>query len=98
MNDNFGNDFITLIDEDGFEAEYEHIDTLEYNNEVYFALIKADLEGQQVLDDDGELIILKLLIDENGDEILTSIESESEYDEVAELFEQNLEDYYEIEH
>lgn len=98
MSEDYGNDFITLVDEEGIESEYEHIDTLEYNNEVYFALIKASEKGQEVIDGDGELIILKLIIDENGDEILASIESEEEYDEVAEIFEQNLEEYYDIEH
>ncbi len=99
MSEDYGNDFITLVDEDGIEAEYEHIDTLEYNNEVYFALVKAsDNNQQQIIDGDGELIILKLIIDENGDEILASIESEEEYDEIAQIFEQNLEEYYDIEH
>lgn len=98
MSEDYGNDFITLVDEEGIESEYEHIDTLEYNNEVYFALIKASDKEEEVIDGDGELIILKLIIDENGDEILASIESEEEYDEVAEIFEQNLEEYYDIEH
>ena len=98
MNDDFGNDFITLIDEDGVEAEYEHIDTLEYNNGTYFALVKADLNEEDVLEEEDLLVILKLAIDENGDEMLTTIEDDTEYNEVAVLFERNLEDYYEIEH
>ena len=29
MSDEYGNDFVTLIDEDGNEVEFEHIDTVE---------------------------------------------------------------------
>ena len=31
MSEEYGNDFVTLIDEDGNEVEFEHIDTVEYN-------------------------------------------------------------------
>lgn len=30
MSEEYGNDFVTLIDEDGNEVEFEHIDTVEY--------------------------------------------------------------------
>ena len=30
MSEEYGNDFVTLIDEDGNEVEVEHIDTVEY--------------------------------------------------------------------
>ena len=35
MSEEFGPDFITVTDEDGNDFELEHLDTLEYNNEVY---------------------------------------------------------------
>jgi len=98
MSEDFGNNFITLIDEDGVEAEYEHIDTLEYNGNTYFALVKADMAEADIIEEEDLLIILKLMIDENGDEMLMTIEDDDEYDVVASLFERNLEDYYEIEH
>ncbi len=98
MNEDYGNDIITLIDEDGVEAEYEHIDTLEYNNNTYFALIKLEPTQDEILEDEDLLVILKLVIDENGDQLLATIDDDTEYDEVASRFEENLEDYYEIEH
>lgn len=97
MNDEFGNDFITLIDEEGVEAEYEHIDTLEYNGGTYFALVKAQQDTAEIIDSGDLLVILKLTIDENGDELLMTIEDDAEYEEVASRFEENLADYYEIE-
>ena len=37
MSEEYGNDFVTLIDEDGNEVEFEHIDTVEYNGVTYLA-------------------------------------------------------------
>ena len=31
MSEEYGNDFVTLIDEDGNEVEFEHIDTVEFS-------------------------------------------------------------------
>ena len=39
MADNFGSDFITIVDEDGTEYELEVLSTLEYNGETYMAVI-----------------------------------------------------------
>ena len=41
MSEEFGPDFITVTDEDGNDFELEHLDTLEYNNEVYMAFFPA---------------------------------------------------------
>ena len=37
MSEEYGNDFVTLIDEDGNEVEFEHIDTVEYEGVTYLA-------------------------------------------------------------
>ena len=42
MSEEYGNDFVTLIDEDGNEVEFEHIDTVEYNGVTYLAFIPAE--------------------------------------------------------
>ena len=46
MSEAFGPDFITITDEDGAEFELEHLDTLEYNGQVYMAFFPA-LEGEE---------------------------------------------------
>lgn len=97
MAEDYGNDFITLLDEDGNEIEFEHIDTVEYNDGTYVALIPADSTPDNVLDEEGELVILKVVEDENGEEILATIEDDAEYDDVLDLFADRLEEYYEIE-
>ena len=42
MEDQYGSDFITIVDEDGKEYELEVLSTLEYNGETYMAVIPAD--------------------------------------------------------
>ena len=42
MEDRYGSDFITIVDEDGKEYELEVLSTLEYNGETYMAVIPAD--------------------------------------------------------
>ena len=49
MSEEYGNDFVTLIDEDGNEVEFEHIDTVEYEGVTYLAFIPAELSVEDVL-------------------------------------------------
>ena len=42
MHDQFGSDFMTIVDEDGTEYELEVLSTLEYNGCTYLAVIPAD--------------------------------------------------------
>ncbi|MPN45480.1 hypothetical protein SDC9_193047 [bioreactor metagenome] len=81
------------------ETEFEHIDTLEYNGGVYVALVPVYNAEDESLEGDGELVILKVLTDEEkGEDVLSTIEDEEEYDEVANQFMERLDDFYEIEH
>lgn len=98
MQEDFGNDFITLVDEDGQETEFEHIDTLEQGGQTYVALVPVYDKAEKALSDQGELVILKVIPDEEtGEDILATIEDDDEYDDVADAFADRLEDYYEIE-
>lgn len=71
MSEEYGNDFITLSDEDGNEMEFEHLDTMEYNGETYMAFIPAEMS----LSDEAELVILKV-VKENDEEVLISVDDE----------------------
>ena len=79
MSDEFGSDFMTIVDEDGTEYELEVLSTLEYNGETYLAVIPAGNE-----DEDIEVSILKS-VDEDGESILCAIEDEAELEAVYEL-------------
>lgn len=87
---------ITLQDEDGNEKEFEHLASLEKDGTTYVALVPAYMEPEELVENDGELVILKVVEDENGDDILSSIEDNDEFDAVAKEFENLLEDEYDI--
>ena len=89
MADQYGSDFITIVDEEGTEYELEVLSTLEYNGNTYMAVIPAD-DGSDSLD--LEVSIFKS-IEEDGEPILCAIEDEEELACVYRLFiEQSYED------
>ena len=98
MSEEFGPDFITVTDEDGNEFELEHLDTLEYNGNIYMAFFPA-VEGEEgengeIIDvdpDDEEygMVIMKV-IEENGEELFSTLGSEEEEQEVYEKFMERL--------
>lgn len=93
MEENFGPDFITVTDEEGNDFELELVDTLEHRGITYYAMFPAveedEATGQPVdVDADDEeygLVIMKG-IEENGEELLSTLDSDEELDEVYELF------------
>lgn len=93
MSEEFGPDFITVTDEDGNEFELEHLDTLEYNGQTYMAFFPAVQgeekgDGVQEVDLDDEeygLIILKA-VNVDGEEQLSTLDSEEELELVYQQF------------
>ena len=83
MEDQYGSDFITIVDEDGTEYELEVLSTLEYNGQTYMAVIPAsDGSGESELQ--LEVSILKST-EEDGEPLLTAIEDEEELKAVYDL-------------
>jgi len=80
MDNNFGSDFMTIVDEDGTEFELEVLSTLEYNGFTYLAVIPAGSDEEQ----DLEVSILKS-VEEDGEPILCAIEDEEELQGVYDL-------------
>lgn len=93
MSDEFGPTFITLTDEDGQEITLEYVDALEHNGQTYMAFFPAVSEDMDEADaDDYGLVILKSIM-ENGEELLSTPDSDEELNEVYDLFmEQILDD------
>ena len=80
MEDQYGSDFMTIVDEDGTEFELEILSTLEYNGCTYLAVIPAGADEEE----DLEVSILKSV--EEGDEsVLCAIEDEEELQAVYDL-------------
>ena len=79
MSDLFGDDIITITDEDGVEYVLEVLATMEVDGTQYYALVPASNEEDD--DEDLEVSILKA-VEENGEEILCAIEDEDELERV----------------
>lgn len=82
MSDNYGSDFMTIVDEDGTEYELEVLSTLEYNGAQYLAVIPAGSDEEEF---EMEVSILKSEEDEDGEPILSAIEDEEELEAVYTL-------------
>ncbi|MCL2367701.1 MAG: DUF1292 domain-containing protein [Oscillospiraceae bacterium] len=87
MSEAFGGDFVSITDEDGNEFELELLDALVHNDIYYHAFIPAAAAGSE--EEDLEVIILKA-VEENGEELLSTLDSEEEENEVYELFMERL--------
>lgn len=79
MGQNFGDDFITITDEDGIEYELEVLTTLEYRGTVYYALVPASAGDDE--SEDLEVSVLKS-VTEDGEDILSAIEDDQELEAV----------------
>ena len=84
MEQQYGDDFISITDEDGKEYELEVLAELEHNGSRYLALVPAG-SGNDDEEEDLEVSILKS-VEENGEEFLVTIEDEEEIDKVYDLF------------
>ena len=88
MSEDFGPTFITVTDDDGQEIVLEFVDALEHNGQMYQAFFPAETEGEDE-DPDNGLVILKV-IHEDGEDLLSTLDSDEELETVYELFMENL--------
>lgn len=78
--------FITLTDEDGNDIELEYVDALELDGQTYMAFfpVVEDDADEEAAEEYG-LVILKSVM-ENGEELLSTLDSDEELDKVYDLF------------
>jgi len=86
MSGEYGNDFVTISDEEGNDFVLEHLDTIEIDDTFYMAFLPTDLEE----DDDGYGLILLKVIEEDGEEILASIDDDDLHESIYERFIERL--------
>lgn len=93
MSEEFGPDFITVTDEDGNEFELEHVDTLDYNGQTYMAFfpaIQGEEQGDTVeevdLDDEENGLIILKVVQVDGEEQLSTLDSDEELELVYQQF------------
>ena len=86
MNEEFGPDIVSVTDEDGVEHIFEELDRIETDDgKKYVALIPIYDDEEEILDSDGDVLILKVL-EENGENYLVQIEDEKEVHEIGNIF------------
>ncbi len=86
MENEFGSDYMTIVDEDGTEYELEVLTTLEYNGASYLAVVPAVDADEEA---DLEVSILKS-VEEDGEAILCAIEDAQELQTVYDLIMEQL--------
>lgn len=92
MNNEYGPNFITLTDEDGNDIDLEYVDALEVDGVTYMAFFPVEEEGADTDSDEYGMVILKSIM-VNGEEMLSTLDSEAEAEKVYDLFmEQLMED------
>lgn len=81
MENQFGSDYMTIVDEDGTEYELEVLSSIEYNGDTYLAVTLANER------DDSENLEVNILksVEEDGEPILCAIEDEQELETVYSL-------------
>lgn len=94
-NEEYNPDLITLQDDDGKEYSFEVLDAIETDMGRYLALLPTFEDPKKMLDDSGELVIVKVG-EEDGEEFFYEIEDDDEYETIADAFVDRLEDLFEI--
>lgn len=85
------NDIYTLTDEDGKELNFALLGTLEHEGATYKALIPVNEAGEE---ESEEYVILKCGVDENGEDVLETIEDDEEFDRIADIFDDEFSDIF----
>ena len=95
MSDEFGTNIVSVLDDEGNEHQFELLDAIETDDGRYVALLPIYTEAEAALEDDGELVILEV-VNDNGDDLLVPIEDDEVFENIADAFQERLEEYYEI--
>lgn len=79
FDDNNESEIFLLTDENGKESQFELVGETELNGTVYYAMVPIEEKSD-------EYVILKVVTDENGEDILETIDDDDEFDSVADIF------------
>ncbi|MDD6012828.1 MAG: DUF1292 domain-containing protein [Oscillospiraceae bacterium] len=94
---NMDMDIVSVVDDDGKEHLFEELDRIELDDDRrYVALVPIYDNEEDMLSDDGDVLILKVL-EEKGETYLIQIEDEDEFNEVGNIIEDRLIEKYEAE-
>ena len=94
MAEEYNPDIVSVVDEDGVEHIFEELYRIETEDGKFVALLPVYDDAEDIIDDDGEIIILKVEEEDNGDTFLCPIEDEKLFNEVGKYFEDRLSDLF----
>ena len=95
-NKEFNPDLVSVVDENGETHVFEELDRIETDEGRFIALLPVYDDAEEILDDDGELIILQVVEDEDGETYLEPIEDDALFNAIGKIFEERLEDIFEF--
>ena len=79
----YNDNIVVLTDDEGKEVEFEHIDTIEMDEECYVLLLS-------VKEPDDGVVILKFGEDEDGNEILVGVDNDDEAMAVLKKYDESV--------
>ncbi len=96
--ENWGEDIISLMDEEGNQSEYKIVACAELDGVEYMALEPIIEDPEEELMDAAELVFLKVSeeTDEDGEAFLDTIQDDEEFERVAEVFRDKLSEEYDF--
>lgn len=95
-NTEYNPDLISVVDENGESHTFEELDRIETDEGRFVALLPVYDEAEEILEADGELIILTVNEDEDGETYLEPIEDDELFDKIGAIFEERLADLFEF--
>jgi uncharacterized protein YrzB (UPF0473 family) len=78
---------VILTDDEGQDHEFEVLQIMEIDDQEYAILLPLEQEGEE-----DEAIILRIGVDENGEEVLFDIEDDEEWEMVAQAWQEGGDD------
>lgn len=80
---NYGDDFITITDEEGNSYELEKLseEDIEYQGRIYRAFLPVGENEDEIYE-----MVLFRIVEEDGEEVLETIDDEDEMEAVYEIF------------
>ena len=92
MSEDFGPTFISLTDEEGNEIILEFVSALEHNGQMYQAFYPVQMEDEDELSEEEDGLVILKVVNDNGEELLSTLDSEEEEETVFNLFVELLEE------
>ena len=96
MNEDFGADLHTHIDDEGQEHEYQNLDEIDNEEGTIYALLPTFEDPQMQLESEGTYFIFQS-IEEDGEQQLAEVEDEELLNRLAAVFEEHFEEMYDEE-